>query len=131
MLSRDSLVAVSSTEGADIGHERENKAAVPVYSYQVLFPPGPHGLELEPVIKSSERSIGCRVKGFYFSLEHEGIDRVYLESVVEPGDVLCSIDGLNVLSMNFDSILALLKTIRTKERIIVLKNISASCKLLN
>jgi hypothetical protein len=49
----------------------ENSVTIPVYSYDVTFPPGAHGLELQPVIISSERSIGCKVKGFYFGLEHE------------------------------------------------------------
>lgn len=103
-------------------------AAASVCSYEVIFPPGPHGLELEPVIISSERSLGCRIKGFFFSLEHEGIDRDYLEAMVAPGDIVCTIDGQNVLSMNFDNILTLLKGIRHKERVLVFKNISASCK---
>lgn len=107
-----------------------SSTSTPVYSYEVAFPPGAHGLELEPVIISSERSIGCRVKGFYFSVDHEGIDRDYLEAVVEIGDIVCVIDGVNILSMHFDSILSILKGIRDKDRVIVFKNVSASCALL-
>ena len=38
-------------------------------TYTVSFPPGPMGLELEPIIISShgERQLGCRVKDFYFN----------------------------------------------------------------
>eukprot|EP01039_Chlorochromonas_danica_P013980 gene13980-16257_t len=42
--------------------------------YVVLFPPGAMGLELEPVIKSSEREIGCRIKDFYFGVDYRGIE---------------------------------------------------------
>lgn len=103
-------------------------APVPVYSYEVVFPPGPHGLELEPVIRSADRSIGCRVKGFYFGVDHEGVDREYLEAAVEEGDIVCSVDGESTLSLGFEQVLALLRAARDRERVIVFKDISASCE---
>ena len=105
----------------------ESSVSTPVFSYQIEFPPGPHGLELEPVIISSERSIGCRVKGFHFDLDHEGISKDYLESAIEIGDILCSINDTNILSVSFDAILSMLKSIRDRERVLSFKNVSTSC----
>src|SRR5690606_20985176 len=34
--------------------------------YRVTFPPGAMGLELEPIIRSKDVELGCRVKNFYF-----------------------------------------------------------------
>lgn len=103
-------------------------APVPVVSYEVLFPPGPHGLELEPVVRSADRAVGCRVRGFYFGVDHEGVDREYLEAAVEEGDIICSVDGVNTLSLGFEQILALLRAARDRERVVVFKNVSASCE---
>jgi len=86
------------------------------------------GLELEPVIISSERRLGCRVKDFYFGLDHQGIDAAYLQAKVNIGDVISQVNGKSLLSHKFDDILELLRTIKNSSRIIVFKNISASCK---
>lgn len=34
--------------------------------YRVTFPPGSMGLELEPIIRSKDVELGCRVKNYYF-----------------------------------------------------------------
>lgn len=96
--------------------------------YEVTFPPGPMGLELEPVIISSERRLGCRIKDFYFGLDHQGIEAVYLQSKVNIGDVISHVNGKSLLSQKFDEILELLRTMKNTSRVIVFKNISASCK---
>jgi hypothetical protein len=35
------------------------------------------GLELQPVIISSDHEIGCRVKDYYFGLDHHGNSCIY------------------------------------------------------
>ncbi len=96
--------------------------------YKIEFPPGAMGLELEPVIKSSEREIGCRVKDYYFPLDHNGVDRHYVESRVAVGDIICSINGEDVKSHSFGSIVDKLKSLKEKKRVVSFKNIAASCK---
>jgi hypothetical protein len=96
--------------------------------YKIEFPPGPMGLELEPVIKSSERELGCRVKDFYFSIDHDGVDQKYIEDRVSVGDIVCSINGEDIRSLPFISIVEKLRLITDCKRIITFKNITASCK---
>lgn len=98
--------------------------------YSINFPPGPMGLELEPVIKSSEREIGCRVKDYYYSVNHYGIDPAYLESQVAIGDIICSVNDLDVKSMPFKDIVERLRSLRDMDRTVAFKNITAACKLL-
>ena len=101
-----------------------------LHQYKISFPPGPMGLELEPVITSSERQIGCRVKDFYFGHDHFGISPEELQKIVQPGDVITHIEVNSVLSMPFIDILEKLKELKTKTRVISMKNISASCNNL-
>lgn len=86
------------------------------------------GLELEPVITSSERQLGCRVKDFYFGLDHSGVDPQMLQQRVTVGDVISHVDGVCVLSLRFTDVLELLRAMRGRQRVVVFKNISASCK---
>lgn len=98
------------------------------FEYVVLFPPGAMGLELEPVIKSSEREIGCRVKDFYFGVDYNGIEPAQLERLVNVGDIICSIDDISVRSLRFPDIVELLRSRRNQQRIVRLKNMNAMCK---
>jgi hypothetical protein len=94
--------------------------------YKIEFPPGKMGLELEPVIKSSEREVGCRVKDFYFSIDHSGIDPNYLEARIAIGDVICSINGEDIRSMPFVQIVEKLRLLNDETRWITFKNITQS-----
>lgn len=96
--------------------------------YSVTFPAGSMGLELEPVIVSSERQIGCRVKEFYFALDHDGISESNLRRLVKIGDVICYVNEKNVLSSKFDDILELLRTLKPNNRMITFKDISIKRK---
>ncbi len=96
--------------------------------YKIEFPPGAMGLELEPVIKSSEREIGCRVKDFYFSIDHSGVDQAYLEARVSVGDIITAINGDDIRSLPFVSIVERLKELKETKRVITFKNITAACK---
>ena len=110
---------------------RENRVGFPqskveISQYDINFPPGSMGLELEPVIISSERQIGCRVRDFYFELDHEGISVDELKAKVSVGDIIWYVGGDSVLSAKFDDILDSLRSMRSKWRIITFKTISAS-----
>jgi len=93
----------------------------------VEFPPGPMGLELEPVIRSSEREIGCRVKDFYFGVDHRGIDPDKLQELVNAGDVVTFIGSQNVQSARFSDILDLLRSLKDAKRVVTFKDMSTSC----
>jgi hypothetical protein len=96
--------------------------------YEIIFPPGSMGLELEPVITSSERTIGCRVRDFYFGLDYDGIDQTFLQEHVVVGDIIAKINEIPVGSMPFEKILDTLRSLSGTTRTIVFKNITASCK---
>lgn len=84
------------------------------------------GLELEPVIISSEREIGCRVKDFYFGVDHDGINEDYVLKNIAVGDIISCISGQVVLSSKFSDILDILRSLKGSSRTIIFKNISAS-----
>lgn len=86
------------------------------------------GLELEPVITSSERTIGCRVKDFYFGVSYDGINQAYLQEHVMVGDIIAKINDISVVSLPFNNILDMLRSMTSTTRHIVFKNITASCK---
>lgn len=96
--------------------------------YDIVFPPGAMGLELEPVITSSERTIGCRVKDFYFGVAYDGIDQAYLQEHVMIGDIIAKVNDVSVVSLPFSNILDMLRSMTSTTRHIVFKNITASCK---
>ena len=98
--------------------------------YKIEFPPGSMGLELEPVIKSSEREIGCRVKDYYFAPDHEGIEPAFIQSRVNIGDIISSINGEDIKSWPFANIVDKLRELRDVNRVISFKNITASCKYI-
>lgn len=114
------LKSPSSNSAAQIGSLSKEK-----FEYVVLFPPGAMGLELEPVIKSSEREVGCRVKDFYFGVEYNGIEPAQLEHLVNVGDIICSIDDISVRSLPFPEIVELLRSRRNNQRIVRFKNMNA------
>jgi hypothetical protein len=95
--------------------------------YQVDFPPGSMGLELEPVIISSERQLGCRVKDFYFDVDHLGIAKENVMKSVSLGDIISSIEGESVISLTFNEILSRLRSLKSTNRTVVFKNIAATC----
>lgn len=97
-------------------------------SVSINFAPGPMGLELEPVIVSSEREIGCRVKDYYFGLDYSGIAEDILQDSVSIGDIITHIESRNVQSAKFSDILDLLRSLKDSDRKIVFKNISISCE---
>lgn len=95
--------------------------------YEFSFPPGSMGLELEPVIKSSERELGCRVKDFYFGEDYDGIPQEKLQDMVHVGDIICSVNGIGVKSLPFVEVVDQLRNLKNQSRIIRFKNIAASC----
>lgn len=101
------------------------------YLYEVRFPPGNMGLELEPIITSSERQIGCRVKDYYFGIDHDGVDPEYVKTHVAIGDIIIQVQGENVLSTKFVDILDKLRSLRENYKLITFKDISLSCKLIS
>ena len=104
------------------------KVSTPKQQYVIEFPPGSMGLELEPVITSSEREVGCRVKDYYFGIDHVGIDQEYVQSNVAIGDIICQIQGGNVLSAKFKDILETLRTLKDVTRMVTFKSMSSSSK---
>lgn len=100
----------------------------PAAEYEVEFPVGPMGLELEPVIISSERQLGCRVKDFYFGTDHSGVDPEMVMRCVGVGHVISRIDGVSVISLSFPEILNMLREAKDRPKKVLFKNISASCK---
>lgn len=94
----------------------------------ITFSPGPVGLELQPVIISSEREIGCRVKDYYFGVDYHGIPPDTLQASVAIGDIITHIGSRNVQSAKFSDILGLLRSLKDSERRITFKNITASCE---
>lgn len=96
--------------------------------YIVQFPPGAMGLELEPVIRSSERELGCRIKDYYFGVDYSGIEPRKLESIVSIGDIICSVDDVVVRSLPFAEIVDMLRSKRNKHRVVKFKNMTSLCK---
>jgi len=92
-------------------------------SYVVEFPIGSMGLELEPVIISKERKIGCRVRGFYYSKDHYGINSNELERQVSKGDIISTIQDKSVISSPFDRILTELMTLKSRTKSIGFKSV--------
>jgi len=82
------------------------------------------GLDLEPVVVSSSRQIGCRVKDFYFDIDHSGVDPVLLQRSVSVGDVMDTVDGESVLSMPFPDIVALLRGSKDRPRVVVFRRMT-------
>ena len=109
------------------GHTTRSNSMNDHVQYTVVFPPGQMGLELEPVITSSERTIGCRVRDYYFGVDHAGIDEEYLRANIMIGDIIIKVNEEPVVSMPFERILDLLRGLRTQSRSVMFKNITASC----
>lgn len=94
--------------------------------YSIVFPPGSMGLELEPIIISSSNQIGCRVKDFYFDLNHNGINCDYLLDKVSIGDIITTVQNQVILSSRFTDILDTLRSLKDQNRTIIFKNVSAT-----
>lgn len=99
--------------------------------YKIEFPPGNMGLDLEPVVVSSEREIGCRVKDFYFGVDHEGIDPNFIYANISVGDIITAINGEDIKSWPFTRILEKLRSLREVKKTLHFKNITAACKIIN
>jgi hypothetical protein len=99
--------------------------------YSVTFPPGNMGLDLEPLIVSlsPERLIGCKVKGFYFALDHTGISDEELTRSVSIGDIIARVNGKDVLFSQFEDILNELRVLKRETRTVFFKTISYDGKL--
>jgi len=82
------------------------------------------GLELEPVIVSTQNQIGCRIKDYFIDTDHIGIDKEYLMNNVHVGDIIYDINGEKVHTYKFLDILNLLKCLKDTERIIGFKNLT-------
>jgi hypothetical protein len=122
------IAHIESSSEKKTAKKRPSVTETSFNSVEVEFPPGPMGLELEPVIISSERQIGCRVKDFYFGIDHTGIDWETLTSAVKIGDIISHVQKCNVQSAKFTDILNQLRDLKDATRIVTFKNISASCK---
>ena len=109
---------------------KENISTDTLNIYTILFPPGSMGLDLEPLISSlsPERYIGCRVKDFYFGIDHTGIEEEYVRSTVSQGDIISSIDGCEVLFSQFHDILEKLRGLKLKSRKISFKKLCPESK---
>lgn len=79
------------------------------------------GLEFEPVITSSERQIGCRVRDYYFGIDHDGISEDKLKAHVSIGDIVWYVAGENVLSSRFSDIIETLRSLKSQSRTVSFK----------
>lgn len=100
---------------------------------EVTFPPGNMGLDLEPLISSvsPERLIGCRVKDFYFGIDHSGISEEQLRATLSPGHIIASINGEEVLFAQFMDILEKLRSLKPHQRKVCFKTLSTEESKLN
>lgn len=98
--------------------------------YSLEFPSGSMGLELEPVLISAERRIGCKVKDFYFAVDHDGIIPEVLKSKVSIGDIIHYIGENHVLSAKFTEILDILRMLRSERRTITFKSLPLECRII-
>lgn len=113
---RDSEKKLTSTSNLVSSQAKKTRDIMMKKEYEVSFPAGAMGLELEPVIISTERKIGCRVKDFYFGLGYSGIEPSILQNTIKVGDVVSSIDGVSMLSAPFMDILEVLTSKRENPR---------------
>lgn len=113
-------------KGPEPSSRSSKSVTKPGSTVEVTFPVGSMGLDLEPLISSvsPERLIGCRIKDFYFGIDHSGIDERALRAVVAPGHIVASIDGEEVLFAQFMDILNKLRQLKLKERKICFKALS-------
>ena len=96
--------------------------------YDLEFPCGSMGLELEPVIVSSAKRIGCRVKHFHYDFDYNGLQPTFLESQVFPGDIISKINGEVVVAWTFEDILMKLRALKNEAKTVTFKNVTATCK---
>lgn len=96
--------------------------------YDFEFPSGSMGLELEPVIVSSAKRVGCRVKHFHYDFDYNGHDPTFLEANVAVGDIISKINGEVVVAWTFEDILMKLRALKNDKKTITFKNVTATCK---
>ena len=96
------------------------------HKYTVTFIPGSMGLDLEPVITSSQSLVGCKVKDFYFGLDHTGIPPAELLEQVKLGDVIDTVNGTCVLAHPFQQVINMLLNLKSTHRQIVFKRFVTS-----
>eukprot|EP00978_Attheya_sp_CCMP212_P041112 scaffold231683_cov92-Attheya_sp.AAC.1 len=97
--------------------------------YEVTFQSGPLCLKVEPVIKSSGRELGCRLKQ---SLQGDpGTIPPPIQHFLasKPGDIILAIDGVEVMSKSYSDILGILgQPISSGDRIILFRSAKESSK---
>ena len=103
-----------------------NNVAHESKKYTIQFIPGNMGLDLEPVIISSDSLIGCKVKDFYFGLDHSGITPEELLQQVKLGDVIDTVNGTCVVMMPFKQIINMLMNLKNTHRQIVFKRFAST-----
>jgi len=102
------------------------RAGMSSNAYEVTFPPGPMGLELEPIIISATKQIGCRVRDFYIGMDFNKAALGELKETVQIGDVLSHLNGHSVLSLPFHEVLAQLRQLKELARVVIFKNLAAA-----
>jgi len=121
LLSPSSSSVLDSDKNKHCGQISSSKS-----QYDITFPVGSMGLELEPVIISTERRLGCRVRDFYFAQNHQGIRKSDVKKLVQPGDIIASIQGKSVISVSFEKILEELISLKSQVRVVGFKNIGSN-----
>jgi chromosome segregation ATPase len=107
--SRSSSQSTNTT--SSIIKQNQEDPSPPSSSYTVEFDYGkPLGMQLEPVIKSSAREIGCRVVRFIDHLVYGMESAARTSGQVHVGDVIVAVDGINVLSKSYEGIIEALKS---------------------
>jgi len=106
-LSRSATKSISSLSRRSISSSISGRKKYDV-EFSVQFTPGPLGMNLEPVIRSMDRELGCRVVEFV-NVNSTLPSQARLSRKIHLGDVITSIDGKNMLSKPYDDIIALLK----------------------
>ena len=105
---------------------KSDNIALSSEKYTIQFIPGNMGLDLEPVIKSSDTLVGCKVKDFYFGLDHNGITPEELLQRVKPGDVIDTVNGTCVVTLPFKNIINMLVNLKNTHRQIVFKRFATA-----
>lgn len=95
--------------------------------YQIKFPSGPMGLELEPVSVNDNpiRKIGCKVKSFHCDANSCSIRYDILMSEIGIGDIVAFVNNINVNCFQFEDILSLLKHNINKSKVLVFRKLSS------
>ena len=103
-------------------------STLPNYEIDILFPPGPAGILLEPVVRCGNRSIGARVVGFADNAADEDF---YLKSPIsDPASPSVNVHTLAAENVSLGAVLMQLDFVSTQhlsfDRIMVSPNIELS-----